>query len=248
MLETILRENWEHSRHCENQILWFTNIYAVVVAALLVFIGNAIYAKPPDYYSAILFTFFGFILSVIGFLIVIALSLGHQNYIANIVVILVHWNKQRFYKDWEKPLHYKEVHRRFFEIAIALFLMLLLFCTSQDKISFTSIRKVVLLIAIGLVIARLCRFIFKKEFQDGKKVLIRICKILIVPLAIILLFVVSSLWLLYLVLLFVIFLGIEELHGAIFGKEFNNRKEFIEKIHPKYYQKITEETEIPETL
>lgn len=36
----MFKEYWEQARHCENERLWFTNIYAAVVAAILVFMNQ----------------------------------------------------------------------------------------------------------------------------------------------------------------------------------------------------------------
>ena len=127
-MEAILKQNWEHSRHCEIQSLWFTNIFAAIMAAILFFIGQLGFGDQINLIPILLLAFFGLILSVVGFHIVIALSLGHQNYILNVVVILYRWKKSFFYRDWEKGVHYKVWHRYFFETIIALFLVLLLFC------------------------------------------------------------------------------------------------------------------------
>ena len=125
-LIAIFKEHWNHARHCENERLWFTNIYAIVVAAILVFIGNVVFGESPDYGSAILLALFGFILSVIGFLIVVALLLGYQHHITDIDMVFYYWNKMEFYRHPPKPVHFGTAHRWFFEITIALFAVLLL--------------------------------------------------------------------------------------------------------------------------
>ena len=76
---------------------------------------------------AVLLTFFGFILSVIGFLIVIATSLGYLHYIADITMIVYRWDKIEFYKHPGKPVRFQEAHRMLFEITTALFLALFLY-------------------------------------------------------------------------------------------------------------------------
>lgn len=133
-LIAIFREHWNHARHCENERLWFTNIYAVIVAAILVFVGNAVYSESPDYGSAVLLTLFGFILSIIGFVIIIALSLGYLHHIVDIVVVYYYWNKMEFYKHPRKSVHFGAAHRWFFEITIALFLVLSLSYSNQAEI------------------------------------------------------------------------------------------------------------------
>jgi len=83
------------------------------MAAILVFMGQIGFGEQTNLGPILLLALFGLILSVVGFFIVIALSLGHQNYIMNVVVILCCWGKSEFYRDWKKPVHYKEWHRLF---------------------------------------------------------------------------------------------------------------------------------------
>lgn len=132
-LIAIFTEHWNHARHCENERLWFTNIYAIVVAAILVFMGNAVYAEPPDYGSAFMLTLFGLILSIVGFMIVIALSLGYLHHIVDIVVVYYYWDKMEFYRHPKKPVRFATWHRYFFEITIALFSVFFLFYILQVK-------------------------------------------------------------------------------------------------------------------
>lgn len=177
--EIILRENWEHSRHCENQILWFTNIYAAVVVAILVFIAEIETNKPADsapiYFAPmLLLSSFGLILSALGFFMVIALSLGHQNYIMNIVVILDHWDEKKFYKDPEKPFHFKTVHRWIFEFTTALFVVLFLFYLSRTWIFLPSFHEhpiwfIPLFVISFAIIEELFRKKWKKEFVKREK-------------------------------------------------------------------------------
>ena len=39
LFRSVLEQNWLHLRHVEDQRMWFTNIYAIVVAGCLSFIG-----------------------------------------------------------------------------------------------------------------------------------------------------------------------------------------------------------------
>lgn len=121
-IKEIFKENWSQARHCENMRLWFTNIYAVVVAAILVFMGETGEPGPM-----LLFLLFGLILSVLGLLIVIAASLGYENYLVNIITILYYWDKLEFFNVPSKPVHFRSMHRCFYGITIALFGTLLQF-------------------------------------------------------------------------------------------------------------------------
>ncbi len=133
-LIAIFKEHWNHARHCENERIWFTNIYAIVVAAILVFIGNAIYGESADFGAAILLALFGLILSVIGFLIVVALSLGYLHHICDIVIVYYYWNKMEFYRHPGKPVRFGSAHRWFFEITIALFFVLIVLYSLQATV------------------------------------------------------------------------------------------------------------------
>ena len=130
-LGTILRENWEHARYCEYEMLWFTNIYAAIVAGALVFMSRIYYTQTPRVALALLISIFLLIFSVLGFRVVIALSLGHQSYIINVLMILDYWNKTGFYKDPKKPFFFKRSYRNFYEVTIALFTALSLFYALQ---------------------------------------------------------------------------------------------------------------------
>lgn len=116
-METIYSEYWNHARQCINERLWFTNIYAVVLAAILVLIGENVLDK----FSSLLLASFGIILSLIGYMVVIAVSLGYDHYIGDITLILYYWDKMEFYRRPGKPITFRNVHRWFFEITIVLF-------------------------------------------------------------------------------------------------------------------------------
>lgn len=120
-LETMYKEYWEHSRHCEKEMFWFTNIYVVVVAAILAFM------RDTNNGLTLVLVSFGLILSVFGLFIVIALTQGHHNYITNIVTTCYRWDVMEFYANPKKAFYYKRVHRWFFEITIVLFAALTLY-------------------------------------------------------------------------------------------------------------------------
>ncbi len=126
-METIYSEYWNHARQCINERLWFTNIYAVVLAAILVFSGKIEFNQQADFVLAFFLASFGLVLSVIGYFVVIAVSLGYDHYIGDITMILYYWDKMEFYRHPEKPATFRDVHRLLYEITIALFAALLLF-------------------------------------------------------------------------------------------------------------------------
>jgi hypothetical protein len=151
----IFKENWSQARHCENMRLWFTNIYAVVVAGILVFMGETTELGP-----VLLFLSFGLILSVLGLLIVIAASLGYENYFINIVTILYYWDKMEFFNVPSKPVHFRSMHRCFYEITIALFGALLQFYLLKIVI-----LAIFVFIGIFLILEGVYRIKLKKYFE-----------------------------------------------------------------------------------
>jgi len=65
LFRSVLEQNWLHLRHVENQRMWFTNIYAIVVAGSLSFIGAQGTGSLRPYFHII---FFLWIFSVLGLL------------------------------------------------------------------------------------------------------------------------------------------------------------------------------------
>lgn len=103
----------------------------MVVAAILVFIREVDSGNQASSDPTLLLALFGLLLSVLGFLVVIALSLAYGYYITEIVLILYRWNTMEFFSPPKKPFSFMNVQRYFFEITIAFFAVLLLFLASQ---------------------------------------------------------------------------------------------------------------------
>lgn len=155
------KECWEHARHCEIQRLWFNNIYAVIVAAILVFLRQTDLNQQTDLSLTLLLALFALILSVLGLLVVITLSLGYEHYITDATMILYVWRKLEFYRHPAKPFHFKTVYRFFYEITIALFVTLLLYTKSQNLILLIVVFIVVVMVAEGIY-----RKFWKRYFDD----------------------------------------------------------------------------------
>jgi len=66
LLKSIYEQHWLHARHVENERLWFTNIFALIVAGLVAFLGTV---KDKELLSlfAIYAGGFIFILSILGY-------------------------------------------------------------------------------------------------------------------------------------------------------------------------------------
>ncbi len=65
LLKSIYEQHWLHARHVENERLWFTNIFALIVAGLLSFLATVDRQLLPLF--AIYAGCFIFILSMLGY-------------------------------------------------------------------------------------------------------------------------------------------------------------------------------------
>ena len=155
-LETIYTECWNHTRQCINERLWFTNIYAAVLAAILVYMGEM--SSRDNFGSVFLLAIFGIILSIIGYLVVIAVSLGYDHYIGDITMILYYWDMMEFYRHPKKPVTFRKVHLWFFEITIVLF----------SVISLYSLFQVFRENPLWLILIFIVIFVFVKKFYHRK--------------------------------------------------------------------------------
>ena len=122
-LEKIYEQYWEQARHCENEILWLSNVFAAVVAAILVYWSRT----GPEAEFTFFLALFGLFFSLIVFFIVIALSLGYEHYLTDVMIILHHWKRIDFYRHPYKPFHFKKVYRYFYQFAIALFAAIMMY-------------------------------------------------------------------------------------------------------------------------
>ena len=73
----LLAQNWENVRHVKNERLWFTNIYAIVVAGVLSFLHSATSNRLLEL-SLIVFLF---LLSFMGLLISFRLKAELEGYL-----------------------------------------------------------------------------------------------------------------------------------------------------------------------
>ena len=128
------------------------------------------YSQPINFILSLLLSIFLTILSVLGFRVVISQSLGHMNYILNVLMILDFWKKTCFYKDPIKPFFLKNSYRNFFEITIGFFVVLSLFYTYRI-LNFTEQsceHSIPLLLLIVLIV------VFAFVFMFIEKVLYRL--------------------------------------------------------------------------
>lgn len=75
-----LAENWLHARHAESERLWFTNIYALIVAGVLGFAGRQLLGF-ETLGRFLPFAMFLLALSLLGFLLVRKLNAEFVNHV-----------------------------------------------------------------------------------------------------------------------------------------------------------------------
>jgi len=51
LLKAVYEQHWLHARHVENERLWFTNIFAVIVAGLLAFMFTSENNGTPNLFA-----------------------------------------------------------------------------------------------------------------------------------------------------------------------------------------------------
>ena len=71
LLKSIYEQHWLHARHVENERLWFTNIFALIVAGLLAFLAttnNGVLSESARYAG-----YFILILSIVGYVFCLTL-------------------------------------------------------------------------------------------------------------------------------------------------------------------------------
>jgi len=79
ILLEVLKENYNHFRHVENERLWFTNIYAIIVGSIFTFVKEG--------RVFILSTIFLIILSILGFLMSLRLKADVEDFQQKIIAI-----------------------------------------------------------------------------------------------------------------------------------------------------------------
>lgn len=150
----------------------------MVVGAILAFMSQMDFEKQIYRGIAVSLCTFILIFSILGFLMVIALSLGHKNYIMNILVILNYWNKTGFYKDPEKPFHFKVVYRWLYEATIAFFAALtslfVLLCLEPPATDLElSYEHAILFVGVFFAVLAIMKGLYKlkweKAFTDRDK-------------------------------------------------------------------------------
>lgn len=85
LIKSIFEQNWLQVRHVESERLWFTNIYAAIMAGVLAFIGRGVEEASFSFYVPLLL--FLILLSVIGVIVVLRLNLAFYQHAAYVLII-----------------------------------------------------------------------------------------------------------------------------------------------------------------
>ncbi len=162
----------------------FTSVYSAIVAGALVFMSQIDYSQQINLGIALLLSIFLLAFSWLGFKVVISQSLGHLNYILNVLMILDRWNKTGFYKDPKKPFFLKRAYRNFYEYIIGFFAVLSLFyifqifnLTKQRRDILFSPLLMILFIAVPFIVFYFIENVLYrckwKKYTEKRKLLIK---------------------------------------------------------------------------
>lgn len=98
LLAVIYEQYWLHARHVENERLWFTNIYAIILAGTLTLLGKPTYS---GFYIAVLV--FLISLSMIGMLFSLKVKLIFLWYTRKVFEIMIDYGLRKYWIDIAKP-------------------------------------------------------------------------------------------------------------------------------------------------
>lgn len=84
LIKSIFEQHWLQIRHIESERLWFTNIYAAIMAGVLAFITKGAEIS-LEFYAPLLF--FLILLTIIGIIIVVRLGLAFYQHAAYALLI-----------------------------------------------------------------------------------------------------------------------------------------------------------------
>jgi hypothetical protein len=150
-LKGIYEQYWLHARHQETQRLWFTNVFAVIVAGVFAYMGKS----NDDTYDVYLLLFLT-ILSILGYFLTHAWNIPFVIFtrLAEKMAI-IEWDLPRDYQrftkygdiKYRKPVSASKMIMIFYSLMISVFGMMLI--TKVFEISDYSIS-ILILIAIFL--------------------------------------------------------------------------------------------------
>ena len=98
LLVAIYEQHWLHARHVENERLWFTNIYAIILAGTLSLLSIPTYS---GFYVAVLI--FLLSLTMIGILFSLKVKLTFRWYTAKAMQIMKDYKLDNYRIDITKP-------------------------------------------------------------------------------------------------------------------------------------------------
>ena len=70
--DKIYEQHWVHARHVENERLWFTNIFVVIMGALLAILGSDMLKNNANEHMVIVISSVGLVLSLLGYFLVVS--------------------------------------------------------------------------------------------------------------------------------------------------------------------------------
>jgi hypothetical protein len=125
LIKSIFEQQWLQLRHVESERLWFTNIYAAIMAGVLAFISKGGEETPFEFYMPLLL--FLVLLSVIGIVVVIRLGLAFYQHAAYVLVIAEAFGVGKYVESLWRWKVYQKKKRSFRDAIFTVASMFLLF-------------------------------------------------------------------------------------------------------------------------
>jgi hypothetical protein len=125
LIKSIFEQQWLHVRHVENERLWFTNIYAAIMAGVLAFISKGSEETSFEFYMPLLL--FLILLSVIGIIVIMRLGLAFYQHAAYVLVIAETFRVGQYVECLWRWRVYQKKKRSFWDAIFTVASMFLLF-------------------------------------------------------------------------------------------------------------------------
>lgn len=166
-IRVVYEQYWLHARHVENETLWFTNIYAIIVAGSFAILGLT---EISLVINCAIFLFL-FILSIIGFCLVYTFRIPFLKFALITELIAINEfnlkneyrrffpiERESFPKDKLFDLH--DIFEFFYTLMSSMMIFLLIY-TMCDEIVLASVASIIVFIILFLIIYW---FVFREKF------------------------------------------------------------------------------------
>lgn len=172
--ETVYNQYWSHARHSEKQVLSLTSINSAIIAAIFAAIGGGL---PVNMLVSV--SIFGFIISMLGFLLVFTLRLSFIRYVCMAEVIAINElglkdEYRRFYTSThkrlmpDKPISEPDILSVFYSLIGAIMISFSLNLFFGEGF-FNYLIGIITLVVLFLIHWFVCRKKYEKVWSEIKK-------------------------------------------------------------------------------